>query len=137
MQCLRQLFHSGGPITSFENVILVDNFNLKYFLKGTHFVEQPSSQWAHLSEIVCGPVQLSWFFFGFRRSCLVVLHDHGLLRVPQALLLHQQHIWTLLLEERRYRLHSFRYIHTQIIKHTSSMELSIPTIFESYTVVAE
>jgi hypothetical protein len=49
-------------------------------------------------------VLLSWFLCGFRRRySLVVLHDHGPLRVAQTLftplLLHQQHLWTLLLEE--------------------------------------
>jgi hypothetical protein len=51
-------------------------------------------------------VLLSWFLCGFRRRwSLVVLHDHGPLRVPQTLLtpllLQQQHLWTLLFLEER------------------------------------
>ena len=53
---------------------------------------------------MCGPVLLSWFLCGFRRRySLVVLHDDVPRRGPQTLLttilLHQQHLWTLLLEE--------------------------------------
>ena len=83
----------------------------------------------------------------FRRRCsLVVLHDHGPLRVPQTfltpLLLHQQHLQTLLLLEETSDTdytdtHSLRYVHTDN-KHTFNMEcLPIPTKFESYTVVTE